>query len=103
MNDPSVKLLTVFTETALESRLISDFERMGAAGYTITNARGKGSQGARNADWEANSNIRIEVICSVSTAQKITDFLEQEYYANYAMVSFTSDIDVIRPEKFTTE
>lgn len=101
MNDTVIKLLTIYTEAALESQLISDIEELGANGYTITNARGKGSKGSRSAAWEANSNIRIEIICNSTIAQHILEHLQDKYYDHYAMVTFTCDINVLRPEKFT--
>ena len=42
MSDNIKKLLTIVTEAALENILIKDIERLGAQGYTITDARGKG-------------------------------------------------------------
>lgn len=100
MNSHMRKLLTVVTETALETVLTQDIERLGAHGYTITDARGKGARGARNASWEASGNIRIEVICDAATATKLSDHLRQKYYDNYAMILMISDVEVLRPEKF---
>lgn len=100
MTNENARLLTVFTEAALESHLIKDIEELGAPGYTITNARGKGSRGLRSASWEANSNIRLEIICSSELADIISEHLKNTYYENYAMVLFHSDIEVLRPEKF---
>jgi hypothetical protein len=94
------KLLTVITEAAVEGPLIRDIERQGAHGYTITDARGKGTRGVRNAGWEASGNIRIEVVCDANTATKISIFLQEKYYDNYAMILFVSDVEVLRPEKF---
>ena len=94
------KLLTVITEAALESTLVRDIDRLHAHGYTITDARGKGSRGARNAVWEASGNIRIEVVCDAATADEIAAYLQKQYYDNYAMILFISDIEVLRPEKF---
>ncbi len=54
-------LLTIITESALEGRLTKEIERLGARGYTVTDARGKGHRGVRQASWEASSNIRIEI------------------------------------------
>ena len=65
------KLLTIVAEAALEQRMTRDVERLGAHGYTITAACGKGSRGVRNADWERNSNIRMEVVCDATTAAAI--------------------------------
>ncbi|MFT5572571.1 MAG: nitrogen regulatory protein PII [Cryomorphaceae bacterium] len=101
MTNEKAKLLTIITETALESSLIDEIETLGAPGYTITNARGKGHRGSRNASWEANSNIRIEIIASAAVIQKIIEHIQNKYYDHYAMVSFTSEIEVLRSEKFT--
>jgi len=45
------KLITIITEAALEHNLVDDVERLGARGYTITDVRGKGSRGVRDAGW----------------------------------------------------
>lgn len=100
MNSSMRKLLTIITEAALESVLIKDLERLGAQGYTITDARGKGSQGVRRSAWDASSNIRIEVVCDAATAEAIAAHLQARYYENYAMILFVSDVAVLRPEKF---
>jgi hypothetical protein len=94
------KLLTIVTEAAVEGTLLRDIERLGGNGYTITDARGKGGRGVRNAGWEASSNIRIEVVCDTATAATIASYLQTHYYDNYAMILFMSNIDVLRPEKF---
>ena len=39
------RLLTIITEAAIEKRLLQDLEQLGARGYTISEARGKGSRG----------------------------------------------------------
>ncbi|WP_373089633.1 P-II family nitrogen regulator [Zhongshania sp.] len=100
MSDNIKKLLTIVTEAALENILIKDIERLGAQGYTITDARGKGGRGVRNAAWDANGNIRIEVVSDPAIASQIASHLKEQYYANYAMILFMSDVEVIRPEKF---
>lgn len=100
MKNENTKLVTIFTEAALESQLVKDIDNLGAPGYTITNARGKGNRGLRGASWEANSNIRIEILCAPKIAEQICQHLQKTYYDNYAMVTFSSDIQVLRPEKF---
>ncbi|WP_147652925.1 P-II family nitrogen regulator [Vulcaniibacterium gelatinicum] len=100
MNGSMRKLLTIITEAALESVLIKDLEHLGGRGYTITDARGKGSRGTRNAAWDESSNIRIEVVCDAATVEAIVAHLQACYYENYAMILFVSDVAVLRPEKF---
>ena len=100
MTNASRKLLTIVTEHALEGVLLKDLERLGAGGYTITDARGKGTRGARNSAWDATGNIRVEVVCDAATAEAIAAHLQARYYDNYAMILFTTDVAVLRPEKF---
>ena len=100
MDSSTRKLLTVITEAALESVLTKDLERLGVHGYTVTDARGKGSRGTRNAAWGESSNIRIEVVCDAAIAEAITSHLQARYYDNYAMILFVSDVAVLRPGKF---
>ncbi len=94
------KLLTVICEARLEPRVIADLERLGAHGYTITDARGKGARGSRNAGWDRSANIRIEVVCEAATATAIAADLRKLYYENFAMILFMSDVEVLRAEKF---
>ncbi|EXF23976.1 nitrogen regulatory protein P-II [Nesterenkonia sp. AN1] len=100
MNPHKRKLLTVVTEAALEGTLVREIESLGAHGYTITDARGKGDHGVRDAGWEASANIRIEVVCDADTARTLATHLREHYYRNYAMILYLSEVEVLRPEKF---
>ena len=94
------KLLTVITEAALENSLAHEADELGIHGYTISNARGKGEHGTRNAGWETSGNIRFEVICNAEFARKIARHLQNKYCENYAMILYLSDVEILRPEKF---
>lgn len=94
------RLVTIVTEAALELNLTQDIERLGAHGYTITDARGKGHRGARNAGWDASANIRIEIVCDAQVAEAIVAHLKEHYYDNYAMIQYISDVEVLRSDKF---
>ena len=93
-------LLTVFTESSIEQVLVRDMNRLGVKGYTISEARGKGSRGVRDASWDESRNIRIEVICAREQAEALLTHLQERYYSNYAMVAYFSDVEVLRPGKF---
>lgn len=93
-------LLTVITEAAIEQTLLRDFDRMGVRGYTVSDARGRGSRGVRDAAWREASNIRIEVICVRAQAEALLEHVQARYYADYAMVAFIGDIEILRPDKF---
>jgi nitrogen regulatory protein PII len=100
MHQETRKLLTVITEAALESALCEELIQLGASGYTVTNARGRGSRGVRDAGWSSSGNIRIEVVCDKGIAEKIAARLRDKYYSDYAMILFLSDVSVLRPKKF---
>ncbi|MDO8386702.1 MAG: transcriptional regulator [Polaromonas sp.] len=92
--------MTIVTESALEDMLVREIEILGARGYTITDARGKGGRGKRDATWAPHANIRLEVLCDADTAHAICSALRERYYDNYSMVMYVGEVDVLRPEKF---
>ncbi len=93
-------LLTIITESAIEDPLLRDFDKLGVRGYTVCDARGRGSRGARDAAWSASGNIRIDIICSRDLAETTLQHVQARYYDNYAMVAYLHDVEVLRPEKF---
>lgn len=94
------KLLTIVCEAALEETLLRELEALGARGYTVTDARGKGGRGRRDATWGPLANVRIEVLCNAETAAAIATALRDRYYDNYSMILFVADVEVLRSEKF---
>jgi len=94
------KLVVIITEGALENALSRELIALGAHGYTICDVRGRGSRGAREAAWEADRNIRFEVICDETVAEAIASAMREKYYDDYAMTLFVADIGVLRPQKF---
>ncbi len=100
MPDDRRRLVTIVTEAILEVELCEVLEKLGATGYTVTNARGSGHRGIRDAGWSSSSNVRIEVVCKEEVAERIARHLRDNYYNDYAMILFESDVRVLRPEKF---
>jgi len=100
MNAHMRTLLTVICEAALEKKLVADLQALGAPGWTISDARGSGSRGVRSAGWDTEGNIRLEIICARDVAERIAEHLQARYYANFAMVCYLAQVEVLRPEKF---
>lgn len=94
------KLIVIITESPLESMLVKDVTALGAHGYTICDVRGGGRHGVREGAWEADRNIRMEVICDGPTADAIAEHVRLKYALNFATTVFVADIGVLRPEKF---
>ncbi len=100
MDHHTRKLVTIVTEASIEHKLTSEMEHLGAHGYTVMDARGKGTRGVRDASFEVDANIRIEVVCDETVAAAIVNHLKEHYFTNYAMIWFMSDVEVLRPTKF---
>ena len=94
------KLVTIVCEAGLEERLAEEVMGLGAHGYTVSDARGRGGRGRREAAWPASGNIRMEVVCEEAAARAIAARLQAGYFENYAMVLYVADVEVLRPDKF---
>ncbi|MCE9568854.1 MAG: transcriptional regulator [Proteobacteria bacterium] len=94
------KLLIVIAEAALERQLVADVKRLGAHGYTVIDVRGGGARGDRNADWDADRSIQMEVICDDAVAEAIAEHIHLTYFDDYAVTVFITEVGVLRPAKF---
>ena len=94
------KLLIVIAEAALERQLVADVKRLGAHGYTGIDVRGGGARGDRNADWDADRSIQMEVICDDAVAEAIAEHIHLTYFDDYAVSVFITEVGVLRPAKF---
>ena len=57
MSNDTRTLLTIVTEAVLEPDICEALQELGAAGYTVTNARGSGSRGVRDAGWSSSGRV----------------------------------------------
>lgn len=96
----SRQLITVVTEAVLESEIEKLLNEAGAKGYTISDVRGKGQQGFRSGDWKESANIQIQIICKPELGEKIVNNLREQFFENYNIIIYLSDVQVLRSEKF---
>lgn len=95
----AMKLITIVTEGILKNEVAKLIMHHGASGYTVSNAQGTGSRGTRTGDWEG-PNQKFEAIVTAEVADAILANLGENYFRNYAMVAWTTDVHVLRGEKF---
>jgi nitrogen regulatory protein P-II 2 len=100
MNEHPKKLLVILVEAALEKVLVRDARQFGAHGYTISEVRGGGDRGDREAAWEADRSIEMKVICEAAVAEQLAQHILANYAPHYAVTMFTVDVGVFRPQKF---
>jgi nitrogen regulatory protein P-II 2 len=100
MNVHPKKLLVIIVEAVIEKSLIRDARQFGAHGYTISEVRGGGDRGDREAAWEADRLIEMKVICDEAVATRLAQHVLATYAPHYAVTMFTADVGVFRPQKF---
>lgn len=94
------KMLVIISEAALEKSLVRDARSFGAQGYTISEVRGGGERGDREARWEADRSIEMKVICDEDVAARLAKHVLEVYAPNFALTLFTTDVGIFRPQKF---
>jgi len=100
MNLNRTKLVVLVCEEALETIIAPELLAAGAKGYTVTEARGRGSRGVQDARWLLASNLRIEILCNEEVARRIVEIIATQYSDNFGLVVYTLDVQTIRGDKF---
>lgn len=95
-----VVCFVIVAESVLEPRLLAGLADCGARGWTITPARGQGPRNRRVSEVEGG-NIRIELLVSAATADRIWSLLAEDYFPHYAVAAWTVDVTVARQERYT--
>ena len=99
MHTTHLRLITIVCESVLEERLTQALRRLGASGWTASDARGDGARGVRMSPTPGE-NVRIESLVEDRVAEQVLDHLATEYFPHYAMVAWTTDAAVVRGEKY---
>mgnify|MGYP001765236584 CR=1 FL=1 len=94
------KLLVIFTEAALEKRLVQAARRFGAHGYTIWDVRGGSDRALRDGSWDNDRTIEMKTICSPEVADALAAHLLAEYAQDFSLTLYFADVQVLRSEKF---
>lgn len=96
----NTKLVVIVCEEALEALIGPDLTAAGAKGFTVSDARGRGNRGVRDARWSLSSNVRIEILCSEAAALRIMETMDAKYCQNYGLVMYMHDVAAPRAEKY---
>lgn len=99
MNLTLLKCITIVSERFLKDEIIELIKKSGSKGFTITDAEGEGSRGIRASEWEGK-NVKLETIVSDEVAKSIIQSISNEYFANYAVIVYTNDVQVVRGDKY---
>lgn len=100
MNTAPTQLVVIICEQALEALIEPELLAAGAKGYSISDARGRGNRGLRDARWLLSSNVRIEILCNEGVARRVMEMVDNKYCDNYGLVMYTQEVQASRAEKF---
>lgn len=95
----TLKIVTIVTERILEDRMLRALDDLGAKGYTLTQATGRGSRGVRASEWEG-PDTRIETLVSAEVAERIMAHVAEHFFEHYAVIVYAQDAEVVRGEKY---
>jgi nitrogen regulatory protein PII len=93
-------LVVLICEEALEAIVVPDLLAAGAKGYTVSEARGRGSRGVQDGRWLLSSNVRIEILCQEDVARRIVEMIVSKHSDNFGLVVYAVDVETIRSDKF---
>ena len=94
-----LRKVTVICERLLRPDILKLLKKHGATGWTITAVEGEGSRGMRASDFEGR-NSQIDTIVSHETADAIMADIAENYFADWAIITYASDVEVLRGEKY---
>lgn len=95
----SLKKVTINAERLLRDPLIDLLKKHGATGWTITAVEGEGSRGNRTSDFEGR-NSQIDTIVSPEKADAIMSEIAENYFEDWAIIVYSTDVEVMRGEKY---
>jgi nitrogen regulatory protein P-II 2 len=97
MKTALLKRVTIIGDDTVQYRILEELDRLGALGYTWYAVHGKGHHGVRPRHGEPG-NTKIEAIATPEVANRILEYVAEHYLANYAMIAFLDDVEVLPGE-----
>ncbi|MCT7973615.1 P-II family nitrogen regulator [Laspinema olomoucense] len=89
--------LVIVTEKVLLKKVATIIEEVGATGYTVVAAGGKGSRGVRSSGQptvsDTFSNVKFEILTpNRDMAVKISDEVASQFFDNYSGIAYICDV-----------
>ncbi len=96
-----LKLVTVVGESVIMDDIAREGLGLGATGYTMTDAAGEGSRGARNVLVSSGAKTqKVEFVVPMEVAEKILTHVSHTYFEHYACIAWLSDVQVVRGQQY---
>ncbi len=98
--------LVIVTEKLLLKKIAKIIDEVGATGYTVVDAGGKGSRNVRSSGQpsvsDTQANIKFEVLTpNREMAVKISDEVAAQFFDDYSGIAYLCDVmEVLHAHKF---
>ena len=92
--------VTIVAEAVVEQRLLRDLDAAGVRGWGTTPGHGSGLGFVGDSRWEG-ATVRLETLVPADLADRVLALLARDYFPRFAVVAWTSEVQVVRPEKFS--
>jgi len=97
--------LVIVTEKLLLSKIAKIIDEVGATGYTVVDAGGKGSRNVRSSGQptvsDTYSNIKFEVLTpDREMAVKISDEVTAQFFDDYSGITYICNVEVLHAHQF---
>ena len=95
-----VKLLTITCEILAQKNIIEILKKNEITGYTTYEVDGNGARGLRGQGLKNEKNVKVEIIMREEKLSDVIEEISRTMFANFALVLYVSDVNVLRIEKF---
>ena len=95
-----VKLLTITCEILAQKNIIEILNKHEITGYTTYEVDGNGARGIRGQGLKNEKNVKVEIILRDEKLQTVVEEISRTLFANFAIILYVSDVEVVRTEKF---
>lgn len=99
MTSRPFRLVTIISEPVVSKEIIALAKHLGASGFTSSDVRGEGSSDKSSGEVP-DEKIKIEIVADSILAEKLMSEVAAQYFKNYSIIVYSSEIRVLRPEKF---
>ena len=96
----TMKLLTITCEILVQKNIIEILKKHKITGYTTYEVDGNGARGLRGQGLKTEKNVKVEVIMREEKLSDVIEEISRTLFANFALVLYVSDVQVVRTEKF---
>ena len=95
-----MRRLTIVAESQLQDRLVLDFIRLGASGYTLIPCMGAGRRLLSATATPNEALVRIEVIVTKVVSDALLDYLRRDILNVHHVTACVESVDVVNPDQF---